>query len=75
MSLELLVCWVTGIIVGILLTAVVISVKSAIGTLKIDTTNPEKDLWRLDVHDLDKIAKKKYIILQVDANADLSSQK
>lgn len=74
MTIELLVSWITGIIVGILLTTVIVTVKSAIGTLKIDTTNPEKDLWRLDVHDLDKIAQKKYIILQVDKDAHLSQQ-
>lgn len=74
MSIELLVCWLTGIIVGMLLLAVIVGVKSAIGTLRIDMTNPEKDIWRLDVHDLDKIAKKKYIILQVDKNANLSQE-
>lgn len=74
MTIEMLVCWLTGMVAGAMVLAAVIGVLSAIGTLRIDTTNPEKDVWRLDVYDLDKIAKKKYIILQVDKNADLSQQ-
>ena len=74
MSIELFICWVTGIIVGMLLLAVIVGAMSAIGTLRIDMSNPEKDIYRLDVHDLDKIAKKKYIILQVDKNANLSQE-
>lgn len=74
MSIELFICWVTGIIVGMLLLAVIVGAMSAIGTLRIDMSNPEKDIYRLDVHDLDKIANKKYIILQVDKNANLSQE-
>lgn len=74
MLIELFICWVTGIIVGMLLLAVIVGAMSAIGTLRIDMSSPEKDIYRLDVHDLDKIAKKKYIILQVDKNANLSQE-
>lgn len=74
MSIELFICWVTGIIVGMLLLAVIVGAMSAIGTLRIDMSNPEKDIYRLDVHDLDKIANKRYVILQVDKNAKLSQE-
>lgn len=74
MSMELLVCWLAGIIVGLLLMAVIVSVRSSFGTLRIDSSNPEKDIHRLDIHDLDSIPKKKYIILRVDKNAKLSQE-
>lgn len=74
MSMELLVCWVTGIIVGMLLMGVIVCILSSIGTLRIDTSNPEKDVWRLDIHDLDKISSKKYIIMQIDNDAKLSQE-
>lgn len=42
------------------------------GTLRIDRTNPLKDVYRLDVEDIDKLSEKKRIVLKVDPNADLS---
>lgn len=74
MSMELLVCWLTGIIVGLIVTTTIVGVKSAIGTLRIDSSNEEKDIYRLDIHDLEKVPNKKYIILRVDKNANLSQQ-
>ncbi len=44
------------------------------GTLRIDHSNPEKDVYRFDIDDLDSLAKKKRIILLVDNNADLSQK-
>lgn len=42
------------------------------GTLRIDHFNPEKDVYRFDIDDLDKLGKKKRIVLKVDNHADLS---
>ena len=44
----------------------------ACGTLKVDTKNDKKDIYRLEIDDLDSITKKKCIVLKVDKNADLS---
>ena len=56
---------------GVVITLVVISRLSA-GIIKIDRTNPDKDVYRLEIDDLDKLAKKKYILLRVNPKADLS---
>ena len=48
--------------------------RTASGTLKIDRTNPKKDIYRLYIDDLDTVAKKKRIVLDIDANADLSHE-
>lgn len=47
-------------------------IKRTSGTLRIDHSNPEKDLYRFDIDDLDSLSKKKRVILNVDNNADLS---
>ena len=44
------------------------------GTIKIDSTNPEKDVYRLEINDLDSLKKKKRIVLRVDHHADLSQK-
>ncbi len=44
------------------------------GTIKIDRSNPEKDVYRLEIDDLDNLSKKKRVILKIDPNADLSQQ-
>ena len=46
--------------------------KNACGTLRIDRTNPEKDLYRFDIDNHDSLTKKKRIILKVYNKADLS---
>lgn len=60
-------------VVSVIANAVYYS-RIARGTLRIDRTNPEKDIYRLDIDDLDEIAKKKRIVLDIDPNADLSQE-
>ena len=49
-------------------------IRTISGTLRIDRSNPEKDVYRFDVDDLNKLPKKKFILLAVDKNADLSQK-
>ena len=69
---------VVGIIVGIIVTlvfrAIFRRVYTACGILKIDHSNPEKDVYRLDIGDLDKLSNKKRVVLTVDNRADLSQK-
>lgn len=44
------------------------------GTLNIDVSDPEKDLYRLDINDLDSLSKKKRIIIKINVNSDLSQK-
>lgn len=44
------------------------------GTLMIDHSNPEKDVYRFYINYIDKLGSKKRIVLKVDNNADLSRQ-
>lgn len=61
---------VLGVLIGVLGTCFYFNAAS--GTLKIDHSNPAKDVYRIDIKDLDTISRRKRIVLKVDNNADLS---
>lgn len=64
-----------GFVVGAVLMILYFRVTSkASGTLRIDHTNPDKDIYRFDVDDLNSLANKKKINLKVDNNAKLSQK-
>lgn len=44
------------------------------GVLQIDHSDPEKDVYRFVIDNIDDLSKKKYIVLKVDNNADLSQK-
>lgn len=48
--------------------------RSAHGTLRIDHSNPEKDVYRIEIDDLDALSRKKRVILEVDNSAILSQE-
>ena len=66
-----------GILVGVVVTLIIGFSKlltTARGTLKIDYSNPEKDLYLFEIDDLDELSKKKRILLNIDHNANLSQE-
>lgn len=66
--------YVVGILIGCIINILICRAHSSSGTLRIDHTNPEKDVYRIEVNDLDKLSKKKRIILKVDNHADFSQK-
>lgn len=66
-----MVYFIVGFIVGIFIMAFgVLTLK--VGTLKIDKISSDKDVYRFEVDNLDKLSKRKYVLMKVDPNADLS---
>lgn len=63
--------WFLLFAIGFVLGALVILL-STVGTLKIDHSNPEKDVYRFEIDDIDKLSKRKRVVLKVDNKADLS---
>ena len=59
-----IVIFFVGVIVG-LIVAVSFSRWRPDGRLKIDRSNPEKDIYRIEIEDLDKLNKKSLVILKV----------
>ena len=60
--------------VSSIVTMMVMYLTAARGTLRIDHSNPEKDIYRIELGDLDELSKKKTVILTVDNDADLSQK-
>lgn len=63
--------FIIGLIVGIFVMAFgVLALK--VGTLRIDRISSDKDVYRFEIDNLDKLSNRKYILMKVDPNADLS---
>lgn len=69
-----LVAALIGFVVGIVVAIIIHGLKGKLGVLKIDHSNPEKDVYRLEIGDLDKLNGKKHIVLKIDHDADLSQE-
>lgn len=67
-----LLVYLVGVVVGCYVTMRTLPITA--GTLKIDKSNSEKDIYRLEIKDLEKLSKKHRIVLEVDAKADLSQK-
>ena len=66
---------VVGVLVGSIISNTIFSIRyRKAGTLRIDHSNPEKDVYRIEIDDLDGLSKKKHVILKVDNNANLSQK-
>lgn len=63
-----------GVTIGVILTQIVNYLRSAHGTLKIDHSDSNKDVYRLVIDDLEELSKKSYVFLEIDHNADLSQK-
>lgn len=62
-----------GIIIGSIMTRLILQVSSAKAVLRIDHSNPEKDIYRLD---LDNVCStnKKILLLKIDHRADFTNK-
>lgn len=63
-----------GILVGIVVNILIIRFRKTDGILRIDHSNPEKDIYRFEIDDLEKLTKKNRVALKVDNHAYLSQK-
>ena len=56
---------VLGVILGVVVTLLIIRGISGTGTLKVDIYNPEKDIYRLEIDNLDELREVTQVILKV----------
>ena len=67
--------FLAGIIFGTVIANVLLHIRyKVVGTLKIDRTNPEKDVYRFEVDNFDALNDKKMVFLKVDNDANLSQK-
>lgn len=62
---DILVTWCLGVILGAVMASLLRLVRTTFGTLRIDCSDPEKDTYSLEIEELDKLPKKKRVILKV----------
>ena len=65
---------IVGFVVGLLMDVIVRLLERPAGVLKIDRSDPEKDVYRFEVDDLDSLHKKKRIVLKIDNGAAISHE-
>ena len=70
MELAIYIC---GVIVGIVIS-VVWSRAHACGTIEVDCSDPDKDVYRLVLNDLKSLTKKRWIVFKVNRNAHFSRE-
>lgn len=68
--LTLAIAFLLGVLTGHLIERL----HKVYGVLKIDRNNSNKDLYRFEIDNLDELATKKFIVLRVDNDADLSQK-
>lgn len=70
--MEIYFAFMLGILVGLIIGFIIRP--QLFGTLKIDNSNPAKDVYRLEIDNFDDLSGRKRITLRVDNNADLSHE-
>ena len=66
--------FIIGVAVGVIIYALFQRILVAHGTLRIDHSNPEKDIYRFEIDNLDKLNRRSYVELKIDHHADLSQK-
>ena len=61
-----------GAIIGVIVSWLFSKIRGVSGALKIDHSNPEKDIYRIELNNLDVLSKKHRVVLKVDNNAKLT---
>ena len=69
-----LVAYLLGVLFGAIIASILRFEFRSFGVLMIDHSNPEKDVYRLEIDKLDSLSSKKKIVLKIDNNADLSQK-
>ena len=57
--MEQFICYAIGVLMGAIVTNIIHYRTTSMGTLRIDQSNPEKDIYRIELDKLDIVSKKK----------------
>lgn len=72
--MELLLMFFGGFLIGVTMATIFGRRHTKVGTLRIDHSNPEKDIFRMDINNIINLKQDKKYIVTVDHNADLSQK-
>ena len=74
MELEFLLWFILGALTEAIMASIWQAIRSTRGVLRIDHSDPAKDVYRIELDDLDAVNGKKYVELKIDYNAHLSQK-
>lgn len=74
MGIEYLIGIIVGVVVHALVSIMLRVIFVGSGVLRIDQSNPEKTIYRIELNEVDTLRNKKRFILKVDTNAKLSQE-
>lgn len=57
--------FILGLIAGLLVSVLAWLTKITVGTLKIDHSNPDKDVFKFEIDDLTSLTKKKFVFIKI----------
>lgn len=72
--MEIIYALIVGCLIGVVLTLLITQKVKPDGILRIDHSNPDKDTYRFEIDEIEKLASKNHIRLKVDNEADLSQK-
>lgn len=66
--------FITGVCIGVIIGYVGYNIKASNGKLVIDKTNPNKDLYRFEINDLDHLDNMKWVRLRISKCKDVNNK-
>ena len=69
-AVVLFIAWVITMISNIILFTMLNKKRRCFGKLVIDMTNPEKDIYRIEMDDLQDLEREKYVLLKIRVEED-----
>lgn len=66
--------FIIGVIIGAIISKLIARRRVKVGVLRIDRSDPEKDLYKIELEDLEKLKYVKEVVLKIDNNSDLSQK-
>lgn len=70
----LVLIFVVGFVIGGIIANFIINRLAAVAVLRIDHSNPEKDIYRLDLDRIVDLDERTHLLLKIDHNANLSQE-
>lgn len=69
-----LLIFIMGTVFGSIITNIIYLRERTYGTLRIDHSNPNKDIYRFEIDEIEKLSAKEKLVLKIDNSANLSQQ-
>lgn len=59
-------CFSIGIVLGAIISSFIMMLRSSRATFLIDDSDPDKDVYKLNLGDLEKVSKKRLVVVRIE---------